>query len=360
MRPRVFTRSSGTPFDAGWWREDAPNARPTRPRIDHFLSHVLAAETGHRISLRELYAEYRDFAVPKGRPRFSTVEAELQLLQTHAPNYELLEGRKSGEGPIAWLGRKLAIWQVTTAYPVALQVAAANISEKDRTQLCNLIYSYIVRRAISGLTAKNLNRIFQTLAERFVSEGFPSVDGFRAFFTDKSGDSNRFPDDRELRAAILTKPIYAQAPDERLKDILWELELASRTKFAESPIRPASLWTEHVLPQHWGSEWPLPDGRVVAWHEDDPAVQERRALVDTLGNLTLVTSRLNQSMGKGGFSDKKIKLEQHTVLFWNKWFSKQTTWDPESIRTRSNMLADQATAIWKPLPDAVAEIETSP
>ncbi|MEY8841502.1 DUF262 domain-containing protein, partial [Cribrihabitans sp. XS_ASV171] len=54
------------PLDHPWWREPAPNARPTRPRLDHFLAHMLAAETGQKISIRELYAEYRDFAVPKG------------------------------------------------------------------------------------------------------------------------------------------------------------------------------------------------------------------------------------------------------------------------------------------------------
>ena len=65
------------PFDATWWREPAPNARPRRPRIDHFLSHVLAAETGENISMRELYAEYRNFAMPRGKPRFPRVEDEL-------------------------------------------------------------------------------------------------------------------------------------------------------------------------------------------------------------------------------------------------------------------------------------------
>lgn len=51
------------PLDHSWWREAAPNARPTRPRIDHFLANALAAETGGSISIRELYAEYRAFAV---------------------------------------------------------------------------------------------------------------------------------------------------------------------------------------------------------------------------------------------------------------------------------------------------------
>ena len=36
------------PFDKNWWQVPAPNARPRRPRIDHFLSHVLGAESEKR------------------------------------------------------------------------------------------------------------------------------------------------------------------------------------------------------------------------------------------------------------------------------------------------------------------------
>lgn len=62
------------PLEEPFWHEFAPRARPQRPRIDHFLSHTLTAQTGDEVSLRELYAEYRAFAQPKGKQRFSSVE----------------------------------------------------------------------------------------------------------------------------------------------------------------------------------------------------------------------------------------------------------------------------------------------
>ena len=155
------------PFDNSWWRDPAPFARPRRPRIDHFLAHTLAAETGENISMRELYAEYRAFAVPKSRPRFERVEDELRVLRHYAPLYETLEGRAEVDGTLTWLGSKFSAWQVTTAYPVAMQLMRNGVSGEERERIGRLIYSYIVRRTLGGLTSKNLNKVFQSLAQLF-------------------------------------------------------------------------------------------------------------------------------------------------------------------------------------------------
>ncbi len=89
------------PFDqdAEFWKADSPRAKPKRPRIDHFLSHALTAQTGEKTSLRELYAEYRAFTRPKGKPRFDIVEAELDALIVHAPIYRTLEVGGGDEAP---------------------------------------------------------------------------------------------------------------------------------------------------------------------------------------------------------------------------------------------------------------------
>jgi len=193
------------PLDHPWWREDAPNARPRRPRIDHFLGHVLAAETGESISMRELYAEYRNFAVPKSKPRFEKVEDELGLLEHYQPLYETLEARQKADQHLHWFGRKMSAWQVTTVYPVALQLGG----------------EYIARRVICGLTTKNLNKTFQGLASEFKTSGV-SLKVFTSYFNAKTGDSTRFPDDDEFRKGILENNGYAIAPRGRLVDVLWE------------------------------------------------------------------------------------------------------------------------------------------
>tara|TARA_R110002110_G_C13468395_1_gene719659 strand:+ start:7598 stop:9502 length:1905 start_codon:yes stop_codon:yes gene_type:complete len=333
------------PLDHSWWKEAAPNARPTRPRIDHFLAHVLAAETGEKISMRELYAEYRAFAVPKGKPRFENVEDELRLIEAYTPHYETLEGRNKTDKTLYWLGRKLASWQVSTAYPVAMQIGRADLEPAEREAIARLIYSYIVRRAVCGLTTKNLNRVFQSIADDFASQGV-SRETFANYFSDKSGDSNRFPDDVEFRAGILNGNAYAIAPNPRLVDILWELELASRTKLSEKASDKSGLWVEHVLPQSWGEDWPFADGTTLDHHSEDSQAVARNATLHTLGNLTLLSGGLNISSGNKSFEKKKKKFNKNTGLFLNKWFQNHSKWDEEEIGERGEALAGLSLQIW--------------
>jgi hypothetical protein len=333
------------PFDHPWWREPAPNARPTRPRIDHFLSHVLTAETGGMISMRELYAEYRSYAVVKGTPRFPKVEDELKVLQHHAPIYETLEGRKSVDPDIAWLGEKLRAWQVTTAYPVAMQLLTQEVSPEDRKLICRLIYSYLVRRALCGLSAKNLNKVFQSIAEVFAN-GPTSPKGLKAFFALRPGSSTKFPSDADFTQGILDQPAYSLAQGNRIKDVLWELELASRPKFAEASAMPTNLWVEHVLPDSWTADWPFEDGSAVQRFSGDPKATARETLKHSLGNLTLVSNGLNISAGNKGFIEKKGKYDEHASLFLMKWFAKKDKWTEQEIRERGEHFAALAVGIW--------------
>ena len=333
------------PLDDGWWREPAPNARPRRPRLDHFLAHVLTAATGKKISVRELYAEYRAFAVPKGKPRFDDIENELKLLENYAPLYETLEGQAEADSALYWLGRKLAEWQVTTVFPVAIQIGGSKLPKKEKMHLSRLIYSFLARRAMCGLTTKNLNQVFQSIAGLFLRKG-PSLEAFRAYFREQKGDSVRFPRNNEFRQGILEKNAYSIAPRTRLVDILWELERASRSRMTENIEKPKDLSVEHVLPQKWTDEWPFPNGQTHDVSADEPAARDRRALINSLGNLTLLTVRLNSSSGNSGFTKKKEKFEEHTGLFLNKWFMKKDQWTETESSERSECLAKMAAKIW--------------
>src|SRR3954471_4558488 len=190
---------------------------------------------------------------------FETVGEELDALLRFNPVYEALE-TGTGNPDVAWLGRKLATWEVATVYPLVFATATSNMPDDEQRMIYKLIYSYIVRRAICGLTAKNMNKNFSRIVAQFQDKG-ASLATFNASFADQSGPTVRFPDDAELRRGVLEQPIHETIlRSERLIDIFWELERAARSKFQVDEARPEYLSIEHVLPQSWMAHWPLPDG----------------------------------------------------------------------------------------------------
>ena len=349
--PQQLFETRWKPFDAHFWKEDAPRAKPKRPRIDHFLSYALTAQTGHETSLRELYAEYRQFTRPKGKARFETVSEELDALLRFNPIYEALETGR-GDPDVAWLGRKLAVWEIATVYPLVFATAVADISDTDKRAIYDLIYSYIVRRAICGLTAKNMNKNFARIVSIFRDKGV-SLENFRSSFSGQTGPTVRFPDDAELNEAVLNQPIYQNIlRSERLVDIFWELEKATRTKFQIDDRRPVFLSVEHVLPQTWTAHWPLADGRTVPanriYIDEEMAVaaRNRDACRHRMGNLTLVTTPLNSSMQNQGFDKKRERLSK-SLLALNGAISEAVNWDEDAIARRGQVLANLAIGVWQ-------------
>ena len=341
------------PFDRdrAFWTADSPRAKPKRPRIDHFLSHALTAQTGEETSLRELYAEYRAFTRPKGRPRFATVEAELDALIVHAPTYRTLEVG-GGDEVLARLGAKLNLWAVSTAYPLVFRIAASDAGPAEKARLYALIHSYLVRRALCGLTPKALNKTFARLTGAMIRDGV-SVGTFAAMFAGQRGDTVRFPADAELRAAIRTKPAYDLIRrKDRIADMLWDLECASRGKHAVPRGRPADLSVEHILPQAWTAHWRLADGRTAPADKLTGAdeamlagIHAREAALQTLGNLTLITVPGNGTASNKAFADKKNWLRE-SLLALNLAILEHDTWDEAAIARRAETLADLAVTVW--------------
>ena len=333
------------PFDDGWWRENSPNARPARPRIDHFLANVLTAETGDRITVRELYAEYRAWATPNQILRFDKVEEELAVLQRHAPTYEILEGRREGDNAIARLGERLRLWPNATPYPIAFQIATADVDSETRCTIARWIDSFLIRRMLCDLTAKASNQLFPRLADALRRHGV-SVETVRNFFADMSQDTTRFPDDAELATCILEKRAYGRIPSRVLADILWSLELASRSSMTEATTRPEKLWVEHVMPNAWTTNWPLNGHFITDSNTDIPGYWARQSAIQTLGNLTITTDELNQSLGNLAFTEKAPKLVEHSNLTLNRYIAEYSSWDETAIQQRGKVLADLASKVW--------------
>jgi hypothetical protein len=123
----------------------------------------------------------------------------------------------------------------------------------------------------------------------------------------------------------------------------WQKE---KTALGGQRVPRAEFVIEHILPRKWEAHWPL---------QDDGRGGERDAVVHTIGNLTLLTSRLNSKVSNGpwlGETGKRHGLESHDVLLLNRDLLKTAgdKWTEVAIRQRSHELSTAIIEIW-PVPE---------
>lgn len=116
------------------------------------------------------------------------------------------------------------------------------------------------------------------------------------------------------------------------------------------------LTVEHILPQQWVENWPLPDGsRGLAgtelWAADEVdsrrvASARRHAALQTFGNLTILTQALNSATSNAAWEDKKPELLRHSLLPINLHLQESAVWDEEAIERRARRLLERALGLW--------------
>jgi len=342
-------------FEDGFWKQESTQGRIRKPRIDFFLAHVLAAETGKEVLLSELYARYKAFVNNRA---FQSVDEELDTLLRHTPTYRILVD-PTGEDALAHLARELQAFDVTTAYPLVFVIASSNEEDNVKEDLYRLISSYIIRRALCGLTPKAYNLTFLRLVAALRTNGV-SVESFAVALAESEGDTVRFPSDQDLETAILSKPQYSAMPSQRLNYILCQLERCSRDKFDETTGIRGDLNIEHVLPEKWAEHWPLPSGAISPLDfivpADDPRRSEielREILKHSLGNLTLLTLPNNSRLGnlpftqhESGTGMSKREALRVSLLKMNQEIASHEEWNENHIKGRALILTERAMRLW--------------
>jgi hypothetical protein len=220
-----------------------------------------------------------------------------------------------------------------------------------------LLESYLVRRMVCNLTGKNYNRYFLDLIRQIDRQGVINAAEVRELMAKSSAESVRYPDDVSFRSAITDLPLYGRLAQYKVRAILEALDLHAYSRKSEPMPMPTGLTIEHVMPQSWQTHWPLAEDKGVMLLEPDPlaelkASKRRDQLVNTLGNLTLVTGSLNPSLSNSGWEKKRPELKKFAKLNLNQYFHgiEADKWDEHAIERRTAVLLDQLTAIWPDLP----------
>jgi len=349
-------------YESGYWKEEQRRGRLLKPRLEWFIHASLQVELSEEVDLGRLYFEYRRFVLNEIEPK--SAQVQLNILHKYASPYkELVDG--SGDSPIANFGRKIAPYDITTLHPLALLIEVSSLTDEDKKEMFSILVSYIVRRAICGLTSKNYNNVFLSTL-RNLSKSEVSPVSLCKLLSLLKGEASRWPKDEEFRSVCHNASIYPgtlEAP--KMRAILSELELELRQTAKTEDSFSSNLNhldIDHILPRSWYQHWPLTDDSEVnlseivnirhkrLWemplNERELNIIAREKAILTLGNLTLLNLSVNRAAQNKSFSVKKNLLLSNTNLRLNVPLVGMETWNEKTIKKRGELLADAALRIW--------------
>lgn len=357
--PEFLYNEKWKQFEEEKWKLDERRGRITKPRLEWLIFSSIRAQLGQEGDLGRLYSDFKSYA--KGQ----TTTQQLEMLDTYGKHYlQMIEGK--GALPVAQFGRRLQVFDTTTTHPLALRISTANLPDSDKTVMFNYIVSYIVRRAVCGLTTKNYNNWFLSVLRQWVKGPMTSIALKELLASSPNSLAARWPDDAEFRHAFKTAPAYYGNLDSgRCRMLLTEIEgrLRQTRRTEESSIPDLSnLDIDHIMPQAWHEHWALPDGSKatssdilvakqqelagITMSDKYQSIRRRSKIIPTLGNLTLLNLSVNREAQNKAFPTKKKLVTGNTVLSINSDLMERTTWDEDAIVDRSKKLAEVAICLY--------------
>jgi hypothetical protein len=372
MRNRIFLRAEQdkepveklyethwVQFEERFWTLEEKQGRLKKARLEFLMVNVLSTRTASEVHHNKIYQEYLAWLLEAKHSM--SVERELENLANLAAVYRaLVEAQPSSQ--LGAFGAFLKIFDVTTVYPFVMAAwTEGPDDDAARDEILASLESYLVRRQVCRRGTKNYNKIFLSAIKELRSKGFMPADP-RSFLLSQGSESGDWPSDADFRTHWLGQPSYGSIPAARLVYILKRLEQAQRSQFSEDVTINSALSVEHFLPQAWYTHWPLTDGKfvteefardarqhqVLGLHLDQTSHEaaQRQNLIDTFGNLTLLTHPLNSSVSNGPFAQKKKAITDQSALRLNRYFNDRDAWNEAAILSRGEELLADALSVW--------------
>jgi len=353
-------------FETGFWEAEVTFGRLKYSRSSIFLNHWLIARTGEEIVAREVFSRFKHYADFE-----SGVSMETLVEQIHRSSviYRAFVVGASASNPIdrpELFAYRTSMLESEVFKPVIVWLLDPDqdVIPADRIRKAlDVIESWLVRRMLVRAQTSSYTQIAAELVTQLQKgDRARAGDVIEGFFAGQSVGSRYWPDDSEVTQQLTTLPVYLRLRRGRLRMVLEAIEDHRRGWHGEAEglggerVPRGKFHIEHVMPRRWLVNWPLPSGMTEA---------ERDQLVHTLGNLTLLTGKLNSKVSNSAWGTKKAALQEHDVLKLNVDLlgAGGDAWTDEKIRSRTAALIGDVLAIW-PVPEghksAFAKAEERP
>ena len=334
-----------------FWHLVERQGRLNRPRIDLFIFHDLTVRMERELNIGRLFREFKDW-YDNSR---TTTKDYLSSLKNNSDHFARLIV-PDGDDRVSAFARRLRSLDTSTVHPILLLLMglpSEKLAPESRDKIVVDLESYLVRRFVCRMTTKNYNRFFLNLLRSLKRASEQNEDLARVARKEllkPTEPTGVWPSDSAFLSGWLNTPMYVKSRSDRSAMVLRALNEALWTDKSETVVLPETLTVEHLLPQGWEAHYPLPEG--LPLDEEESVEQRRFRLMNTVGNLTLLTGPLNTSNSNRPFEDKVREIAKLSDLRLNASFREYTLkkWDEHDILRRGKLLYETARGIW-PRPD---------
>lgn len=331
------------PFDQDdWWAQEIGRGLQRRPRVDVYLNHWLTLR--NRAEMKP-YDEFRTFT-KYTNGRVEEGETILQVAQDLRDLGKVYRDVENGQRmDIGKFLERRNVMNVGVVTPLLLWLLSVELPGERLANCLTAIESFLVRRVVCGYSARSYGSLFVGLIQKLKNTPLDDVDStVVSYLAQQEAQGTFWPDDKELRNRFITAPLYMSLTRGRMRMVLEGIEATLRTKKTEITDVPGNLSIEHIMPQTWQPNWPLPEKLA----KNEEVILERGQTIHTIGNLTLVTSPLNTELSNSSWSDKRKTLAKHSVLCLNRRLVNKgpEDWDERAIKRRAKWLHNKAVKVW--------------
>jgi hypothetical protein len=352
-------------FETAFWEEEVNVGRVKIPRSSVFLNHWLIARTGEEVVAREVFARFKTYAdYQAGHPMLDLLQEihrAATIYRTFTEKAEILDGPLDRVGLFAYRVKTLESEVIKPVLLALLDHKAGALPQQQIDTALDVLESWLARRMLVRATAKSYNKIMAEVVSVIRNAPREQVgETLKQYFSSQRSEVAYWPDDEEVRKELETMPVYRKLSRARLRMVLESIEdhwrgwIPGRVSAAGMRIRRGSYAIEHVMPQAWIKHWPLRLGG---------SESERDARIHRLGNLTLLTKKLNSTVSNGpwlGEGGKAAHLQEKDVVLLNSRLLKDyglKEWDETGIDARTGKMIDAILAVWPVPPDHKVHID---
>ena len=380
-------------FESHYWEREVTVARAKIMLSELFFQHFLMAKIDEE-NVTPLFNVYQ-----RELTKDKNIKHELSELKKYSEVYqELTDCSLDSE-----IGQAMSFYKtfdITTVHPFILFIInELGVSGPDCSKVLQILESYTMRRQLClKRGTQSYTKLFSGLIQRLRGRSFDLGD-FVNLLSDEKAKATVWPTDSDVKTFLTSAWHIYDINKKVIRYILYRIELMKRENNqlleTDALVFDNKLSLEHVMPEKWQRTWSLPLGvkedntpffksenRIYykdlflseyrannpEWeaepYEDGLAdesyelllqvAHQRIERLQSIGNLTLVTSRHNSRMSNKEFSEKKASLFRNSLLMMNKEISGNDIWDIPQIDRRTEDLFTYFCSIW-PSAESFAE-----